>query len=209
MRTIATAGLLVALAAWAGDVGAPAPEAAKGPGPAAKTPEKAKAAKGAADAGAQVATAKGPAQPSGPAAGESAATPVLLITETGDALDKLEQVAPKDRAAFKGLVTKMVIGKHYTAGIFVDGYTLPRSRRVGLAADISITAPNGDVMVERVSAATARTIDPKLPTVYLKPSLPIVWGLTDQEGEYTFRVKLYDEVRGESSVKVTRVTVVR
>jgi hypothetical protein len=138
-----------------------------------------------------------------------AATAVFLVTEKEEDLVKLEQLSAKDRAASKLIVTKMQIGKRYVGAIFVDGYTLPRSRRVGLQADITIVDPNGDNRIERVSAATAKTVDPKLATVLLRPALPMTWGLTDMEGEYTIKLKLFDEVRGESSDSSSKITVFR
>lgn len=143
------------------------------------------------------------------AANVSSATPAFVVVENQDDLTKLEQLSAKDRAAAKGVVTKMQIGKRYVGAIFVDGYTLPRSRRVGLAVDVTIIDPNGDVRIERVSAASTKTMDPKLPSVMLRPALPMSWGLTDLEGEYTVKVKLYDEVRGESSESRSKITVVR
>ncbi|MFT3835955.1 MAG: hypothetical protein QM723_03030 [Myxococcaceae bacterium] len=143
------------------------------------------------------------------AANASPATPAFVVVENQDDLAKLEQLSAKDRAASKTVVTKMQIGKRYVGAIFVDGYTLPRSRRVGLGVDVTIIDPNGDVRIERVSAASTKTMDPKLPTLMLRPPLPMTWGLTDLEGEYTVKLKLYDEVRGESSESRSKITVVR
>ncbi len=182
---MATAVLLWACLAWAGDGGTAAPA----------KPDKAPEAKAAPDAGTR--------------STGFAATPLFLVTETPEALEKLEQVAPKDRAANKTIVTKMQIGKRYYLGVFVDGYTLPRSRRVDLAADLTLTDPAGDVRVERASAATSQMIDPKNPTAFLRPGLPMTWALTDLEGEYKVRIKLYDQVRGEFSESTGRFTVVR
>jgi hypothetical protein len=143
------------------------------------------------------------------AANVSTATPAFVVVENQEDLAKLEQLAPKDRATSKLVVTKMQIGKRYVGAILVDGYTLPRSRRVGLSVDVTIIDPNGDIRIERVSAASAKVVDPKLPTALLRPALPMTWGLTDLEGEYTVKLKLFDEVRGESSEARQKITVVR
>src|SRR5882724_3658288 len=117
MRTMATAVALWAVLAFAIDAGSVAPAGAPPKGDA--------AAKAAPDAGAPAAADK-----SGPAV-----SPVFLVVENQEDLAKVEQLAPKDRPASKLLVTKMQIGKRYWAAICVDGYTIPRSRRVGLSAD--------------------------------------------------------------------------
>ncbi len=145
----------------------------------------------------------------GTAANVSPATASFVVVEKEEDLPKLEQLSAKERAASKLVVTRMQIGKRYIGAIFVDGYTVPRSRRIGLQVDVTILDPNGDIRIERVSAAQAKVVGPKLPSVLLRPGLPMTWGLTDLEGEYTIKLKLYDEVRGESSDSSSKITVVR
>ena len=135
---------------------------------------------------------------------------VLLLAANADVFDKWATLKPSERATFKGLVDKVKINERTLLAIALDGYALPRSRKVDLNADIVIEDPNGRVVLEKASAANARVFDPKTQTaVVLKPIGALIYGVTDPEGVYTARVTVWDQIRGESSKLVTQFTVTR
>lgn len=136
--------------------------------------------------------------------------PVLVLMEDAAQIDKYVVAKPAERAAMKGILSKVTIGKRAAAAILVEGYELPYSRRVDLNADIVITDPTGRVVLDKASVAGAQTMDPK--TMLLVPLLPtfgLVFGLTDPEGDYKVRIVLWDQVRGASSVLETKFQVTR
>jgi len=142
---------------------------------------------------------------------EAAAPKALFVLATSqEAVDKWAAAKPAERAAVKGIVDKVKINERVWAAIVLDGYTLPRSRKVELNADLIIVDSTGRTVVEKVSAATARTFDPKTQTaVVLKPVGGLIYGVTDPEGLYTARVTIWDQIRGEAAKSETQFTVTR
>ncbi len=138
------------------------------------------------------------------------ARPVLLMTDDPAIVDKYVLAKPNERAAMKGVLTKLTVGKRAAGSILVENYELPFSRRVDLSADIVITDPTGRVVLEKASVAGAQTMDPKtMILVPLVPTFGLMFGLTDPEGEYKVRITLWDQVRGSSSVLETKFLVTR
>ncbi|GEM_PF-3041945 len=136
--------------------------------------------------------------------------PLLVLMDDAAQIDKYVIAKPAERAAMKGILSKVTVGKRAAAAILVEGYELPYSRRVDLNADIVITDPTGRVVLDKASVAGAQTMDPK--TMLLVPLLPtfgLVFGLTDPEGDYKVRIVLWDQVRGSSSVLETKFQVTR
>ncbi len=126
--------------------------------------------------------------------------PVFAIAEKPEPFDTFAITKAVDRPKVKGLLNKVTIGKRVMLAIFLDNYTLPSSRRVDLSADVVITDPNGRVTHEQVSAAQAKTLDPKtMFTVPLKPGVPLSLGLTDPEGTWKISITIWDLVRGSHS----------
>lgn len=135
---------------------------------------------------------------------------VLLLAPNAEVFDKWVAAKPAERAALKGLTDKVKINERVMVAIALDGYQLPRSRRVELTADITITDSTGRTVLEKASAATARSFDPKTQTaVLLKPVGALIYGVTDPEGVYTARVTIWDQIRGESAKTVSQFTVAR
>jgi hypothetical protein len=136
--------------------------------------------------------------------------PALLIGVDDVPITRWIEAKPEQRAAIKGLTDKLKINDRYAVAIALDGYELPRSRRVDLSADLLITDSTGRVVVDRVSAATAKTWDPKTQVaVLLKPLTALSFGTTDPEGVYTVKVTIWDQVRGTHSEAQTQFTVTR
>lgn len=140
----------------------------------------------------------------------SAPKAVVLLAPTPDVFDKWEAAKPSERAGVKGLTDKVKINERMLIAIAVDGYELPRSRKVELNADIVITDSTGRVVLEKVSAAMARVYDPKTQVgLVLKPLGALIYGVTDPEGVYTAKVTVWDQIRGESMKTVAQFTVSR
>lgn len=138
------------------------------------------------------------------------ARPVLLLADDAAVIEKYALAKPNERAAIKGVLTKITVGKRSLAAILVDGYELPFSRRVDLTADIVITDPTGRVVLDKAGISGAQTMDPKtMVLVPLNPTFGMVFGLTDPEGEYKVRIMLWDQVRGASSLLETKFVVTR
>lgn len=136
--------------------------------------------------------------------------PVFMIFDDQPAAEKFIVARPNERAAIKGVLSKVTIGKRAIGAIMLEGYELPFSRRVDLTADLTITDPTGRVVLDKASVAAASTMDPKTMTlVPLAPVVGLMYGLTDPEGEYLVHLKVWDQVRGESTVLDTRFTVTR
>ncbi|MBS1150104.1 MAG: hypothetical protein H6Q89_1802 [Myxococcaceae bacterium] len=176
---------LMAIAAYAADGGA-----AKAPG------------KAAVDAGAATVDAGSPLG--------WRAKPVLLFTDDPAVVEKYALAKPHERAAIKGVLTKLTVGKRAAGAILLENYDLPFSRRVDLAADVVITDPTGRVVLDKAGIAGAQTMDPKtMVLVPLTPTFGMMFGLTDPEGEYKVRVVVWDQVRGASAVLETKFLVTR
>ncbi len=138
------------------------------------------------------------------------AKPVLLFVEDPAVADKYALAKPNERAAIKGVLSKLTIGKRAAGALFLENYELPFSRRCDLAADIVITDPTGRVVLDKAGIAGAQTMDPKtMVLVPLTPSFGMMFGLTDPEGEYKVRVVVWDQVRGASTVLETKFLVTR
>ena len=138
------------------------------------------------------------------------AKPVLLLTDDPAVVEQYVAAKPPARAAMKGVLTKITIGRRAMGSVLLEGYQLPFSRRVDLTADVTITDPTGRVVLEKASLAGARTLDPKtMLLVPLAPSFPLMFGLTDPEGEYRVRITVWDQVRGASTVLETKFFVSR
>lgn len=138
------------------------------------------------------------------------AKPMLVFVEDATTFEKIAMAKPTERAAIKGVVQKLTVGKRVAATILVEGYELPFSRRVDLQADLVITDPTGRVIMDKASLVGAQVMDPK--TMYLVPlgpSFGLMFGLTDPEGDYKVRMTLWDHVRGASTVVETKFTVTR
>ena len=164
------AALCVALPSAAQDAGAPA------------TP---RAPRAAADAGA--------ASPKAPAT-----KAVFVLAAEPATLEKYAAASPPERAGLP-LLRTVKIGTRVGLGVFLEGYTLPRSRLVDLTADVLVEDCTGRTVLDRASAAAARTIDPKLhKSAPLRPWIELQFGLTDPECEYRVTLTVWDQVRGES-----------
>ena len=138
------------------------------------------------------------------------AKPAIFFSEDPTVFEKLILAKPAERAAMKGILQKLTIGKRAAAIIVVEGYELPFSRRVDLQADIVITDPTGRVILDKASVSGAQTMDPKtMLLVPLAPTFGMVFGLTDPEGDYKVRITLWDQIRGASSIVETKFTVTR
>lgn len=147
-----------------------------------------------------------------PDAGAPAVAPraVVLLAPTAEVFDKWAMAKPAERGAVKGLVDKVKINERVMLAIVLDGFELPRSRQVDLVADIVITDSTGRVVLEKASAAGARSFDPKTQTaVVLKPIGALLYGVTDPEGVYTAKVTVWDQIRGDSAKAVAQFTVTR
>jgi hypothetical protein len=158
------------------------------------------------------ATALAAAPDAGAADAGVAAAPkaVLLLAASSDVFEKWVTTPPAHRAALKGLVDKVKINERTLLAIVLDGYELPRSRRVELNADVVITDSTGRVVLERASIATARMFDPKTQSaVLLRPLGALIYGVTDPEGVYTVKVTVWDQIRGEAAKTVAQFTVTR
>ncbi len=144
-------------------------------------------------------------------AGVAAAPKALLLLATNqEAIDKWVAAKPAQRAGIKGVVDKVKINERVLAAIVLDGYTLPRSRKVELNADLVIVDSTGRTVLEKVSAAVARDFDPKTQSaVVLKPVGGILYGTTDPEGMYTARVTIWDQIRGEATKAELQFMVTR
>lgn len=138
--------------------------------------------------------------------------PVFVVFEDQAAAEKYVVLkTPAERANAKGVLKKVTIGKRATGAIMLENYELPFSRRVDLTVDVVIIDPTGRVVLDKASAASAsKDWDPKnMPLVPFGPALGLMYGLTDPEGEYTLKLKVWDQVRGESTSLDTKFTVSR
>lgn len=139
-----------------------------------------------------------------------AAKAVILLAREAEAFDRWAAAKRSDRAAVKGLEGRLKINERMLVAIVLDGYELPRSRQVDLTADIVVTDSTDRVVLDKASAAIARTFDPKAQTaVVLKPLGALLYGVTDPEGVYTVKVTLWDQIRGQSYKAVLQVPVSR
>lgn len=142
--------------------------------------------------------------------GEWKAKPILVLAEDETVIDKYALAKPADRAAIKGVLTKVTIGRRTAGAILLEGYELPYSRRVDISADLVITDPEGKEMIDKASVSGAQTMDPKLMVLLpLKPLFGLMFGLTDREGEYKVRITVWDHIRGASTKLETSFVVTR
>ena len=136
--------------------------------------------------------------------------PILLFVDDPSVVEKYSLAKPNERAAIKGVLTKLTVGRRAAGAILLENYELPFSRRVDLAADVVITDPTGRVVLDKASIAATQTMDPKtMVLVPLAPTFGMVFGLTDPEGEYKVRVTVWDQIRGTSAVLETKFLVTR
>jgi hypothetical protein len=135
---------------------------------------------------------------------------LLLLASEPEAFDRWAAAKPSERSKVKGLTDKVKINERTLVAIVLDGYELPKSRRVELNADIVIIDSTGRTVLEKASAATARTFDPATQTaIVLKPIGALNYSVTDPEGVYVAKVTIWDQIRGESAKVVTQFTVTR
>ncbi|MBK7864854.1 MAG: hypothetical protein IPJ65_40895 [Archangiaceae bacterium] len=135
---------------------------------------------------------------------------VVLLATSPDVFEKWATARPAERGSMKGLTEKVKINERTLIAIGLEGYQLPRSRRVELSADIVIIDSTGRTVLEKASVAGARLFDPKTQTaVLLKPFGALNYGVTDPEGVYTAKITVWDQIRGESSKTETQFTVSR
>jgi hypothetical protein len=133
----------------------------------------------------------------------------LIATDTG-VIEKWVATKPEQRGTVKGLVDRVKINERVAFAIVLDGYELPRSRKVDLTADLLITDSTGRTVVDKVSVATAKTWDPaKEFAVMLKPLTGMYFGTTDPEGAYSLKVTVWDQVRGTHVESTQQFTVTR
>ena len=145
-----------------------------------------------------------------PADAGSGPRALFVLADDEAAIDKYVLAKPSERAAIKGILTKVTIGKRTAGAILVEGYELPYSRRVDVSADLVITDPEGREVIDKASISGARTMDPKTMLLLpLKPVFGLMFGLTDREGEYKVRITVWDHVRGSSTSLETRFVVTR
>lgn len=144
------------------------------------------------------------------APGAWAAKPIFLLAEDEKAIDKYALAKPSERAAVKGILQKLTVGKRAAAAILLEGYELPQSRRADLSADLVVMDPTGRTVIDKVSVSVAKTMDPQtMILVPLKPVFGMVFGLTDLEGEYQVRITVWDHVRGSSTNLETKFQLTR
>jgi hypothetical protein len=145
-------------------------------------------------------------------AGVAGATPKplgLIATDPG-VIEKWVATKPDQRATVKGLVDKMKINERVAFAIVLEGYELPKSRKVDLTADLLIVDSTGRTVVDKVSVATAKTWDPATQfAVLLKPMTGMYFGTTDPEGVYSLKVTIWDQVRGSHVESTQQFTVTR
>ncbi len=135
---------------------------------------------------------------------------VALISTDTTLIDKWVTLKSAERAKLPGLTDKLKVDERYVVAVALDGYTLPKSRRVDLTCDVVVTDPTGQPVLERVSIAGARNWDPKTQlAVPLKPLFGLMFGTTDPEGVYKLKVTVWDQVRGTSTVGESTFTVSR
>lgn len=135
--------------------------------------------------------------------------PAIVLAETkAPVLTEWHLKKPAERAALKGQLGKVTVKQRVVAALFLDGWELPKSRRVDVTADVVLTDPTGRVVLEKASAAIATEFDPRIHTALaLTPHLPIILGATDPDGEYVLKVTVWDQVRGISAKTELRFKV--
>jgi hypothetical protein len=135
---------------------------------------------------------------------------VPLIATGPEVIDKWVAAKPTERAKVKGFVDKVKINERLAFAVAVDGYELPKSRKVDLRCDVKITDSTGRDVVDRVSLLLAKTWDPKTEfAVLLKPVTALQFGTTDPEGVYQVKITVWDSVRGTHVEAETHFTVYR
>jgi hypothetical protein len=138
------------------------------------------------------------------------AKPVFVFAETDEALAQYALAKPANRAGLKGILKKVTVGSRAMAAVMLEDYELPYSRRIDVSADIVITDPTGREVLDKASVAGSRTMDPKtMVLVPLGPTFPLMFGLTDPEGEYRVHITVWDQVRGASTRLDTKFTLSR
>lgn len=134
---------------------------------------------------------------------------VVLMAPTTETFDKWVTVRGAEREKLK-LADKLKVNDRVLMAIALDGYELPRSRKVDITSDVVITDSTGRVVMEKASAAAAHSFDPKLQTaLLLAPIGSLYYGVTDPEGVYTVKVTIWDQIRGESYKTTASFTVFR